>query len=222
MTGEKIDRKRMKIVNGSKIWITGFIQFQYGNSGPLNEKVSAIRGALNKLRALGLFEEAIREGLVTLLDAPEGFETLREGSDGSETHKDKNKDKDMDKDKDIIKYNTSPNGFSDFDFEIADKFILRAQSHFKTVKADREKFTQSIHQLRTLDGLPEDKIRKILDHLQCRPAVGKKFCWFDQIGTPEKLRLKTKDGQFRIWEKVLQEISERPRTEKEIIAGGLS
>lgn len=109
---------------------------------------------------------------------------------------------------------------SDFDFEIADKFIERAIANFKSVKPDRDIFAHSVRLLRS-DGLTEETIRKITKHLNVRPDIPKnKFCWFDQIGTPEKLRHKTKDGQFKIWEKVLQEIKYKPQTMAEIIAEG--
>jgi hypothetical protein len=110
---------------------------------------------------------------------------------------------------------------SDFDLEIAGVFKNRASKHFKTVTADLPLFAKSVMQMRTLDKISETDIRKIAGYLAERPGTPKgKFCWFDQIGTPSKLREKTKDGQFRIWEKILQEIKARPKSERELIEGG--
>jgi uncharacterized protein YdaU (DUF1376 family) len=124
-----------------------------------------------------------------------------------------NEDVNENKDKDKIKP-------SDFDFEIADKFICRAKANFKSVNPDRDKFAHSVRLLRS-DGLTEETILKITEYLKTRPDIPKdKFCWFDQIGTPEKLRHKTRDGQFRIWEKVLHEIKSKPQTMAELIEEG--
>ena len=126
---------------------------------------------------------------------------------------DENENEDVNENKD----KTTP---SDFDFEIADLFILRAKENFKTVKPDRLEFAHSVRLLRS-DGLTEETIRKIADHLKKRPDIShEKFCWFSQIGTPGKLRKRTKDGQFLIWEKVLHEIKSKPQTMAELIEEG--
>jgi hypothetical protein len=57
----------MYIPNKSKIWITGFISFQYekGTSG-VNAGIPAIKGALNRLRDEGIYDYAIKEGFLRI------------------------------------------------------------------------------------------------------------------------------------------------------------
>src|ERR1035438_2026510 len=67
-TGKTIERNRvMYIPNKSKIWITGFISFQYekGTSG-VNAAIPAIKGALNRLRDEGIYDYAIMEGFLRI------------------------------------------------------------------------------------------------------------------------------------------------------------
>ena len=56
LTGEAVKRNRiMLIANDTKLWLTGFISFQYekGTSG-VNAGIPAIKGALNRLRDEGI------------------------------------------------------------------------------------------------------------------------------------------------------------------------
>jgi hypothetical protein len=55
----------MQIANNTKLWLTGFISFQYekGTSG-VNAGIPAIKGALNRLRDENIYEYAIQEGFV--------------------------------------------------------------------------------------------------------------------------------------------------------------
>src|SRR5664280_1065559 len=67
-TGKTIERNRvMYIPNKSKIWITGFISFQYekGTSG-VNAGIPAIKGALNRLRDEDIYDYAIKEGFLRI------------------------------------------------------------------------------------------------------------------------------------------------------------
>ena len=66
--GKTVVRNRvMYIPNKSKIWITGFISFQYekGTSG-VNAAIPAIKGALNRLRDEGIYDYALKEGFVRI------------------------------------------------------------------------------------------------------------------------------------------------------------
>jgi|ERR1035437_4183341 hypothetical protein len=68
LTGEPVKRNRvMRIANGKKLWLTGFISFQYekGRSG-VNAVIPAIKGALNRLRDENLYDFAIKEGFVRI------------------------------------------------------------------------------------------------------------------------------------------------------------
>ena len=63
---EPVKRNRvMPIANGSKLWLTGFISFQYekGRNG-VNAVIPAIKGALNRLREKNIYDFAIEEGFV--------------------------------------------------------------------------------------------------------------------------------------------------------------
>jgi len=73
-TGKTIERNRvMYIPNKSKIWITGFISFQYekGTSG-VNAGIPAIKGALNRLRDEDIYDYAIKEGFLRIKGECEG------------------------------------------------------------------------------------------------------------------------------------------------------
>src|ERR1035437_3731121 len=79
-TGKTIERNRvMYIPNKSKIWMTGFISFQYekGTSG-VNAGIPAIKGALNRLRDEDLYDYAIKEGFLRIKGECEG-KTLKSG-----------------------------------------------------------------------------------------------------------------------------------------------
>jgi hypothetical protein len=68
LTGEPVKRNRvMLIADSTKLWLTGFICFQYekGTSG-VNAGIPAIKGALNRLRDKDIYEYAIKEGFVRI------------------------------------------------------------------------------------------------------------------------------------------------------------
>jgi hypothetical protein len=68
LTGEPVKRNRvMLIANSTKLWLTGFICFQYekGTTG-VNAGIPAIKGALNRLRDEDIYEYAIKEGFVRI------------------------------------------------------------------------------------------------------------------------------------------------------------
>jgi hypothetical protein len=120
-TGKTIERNRvMYIPNKSKIWITGFISFQYekGTSG-VNAGIPAIKGALNRLKDEDIYDYAIKEGFVRIkgecesktLNNEESAETISsdlidscdnnsKGCRGSA----RDKDKDKDQDQEVLKF----------------------------------------------------------------------------------------------------------------------
>src|ERR1035437_4036690 len=68
LTGEPVKRNRvMLIADSSKLWLTGFISFQYekGTTG-VNAGIPAIKGALNRLRDENIYDYAIKEGFVRI------------------------------------------------------------------------------------------------------------------------------------------------------------
>ena len=85
-TGKTIERNRvMYIPNKSKIWITGFISFQYekGTSG-VNAAIPAIKGALNRLRDEEIYDYAIKEGFLRIKGEGERKTLNNEESEGKE------------------------------------------------------------------------------------------------------------------------------------------
>jgi hypothetical protein len=110
-TGKIVERNRvMYIPNKSKIWMTGFISFQYekGTSG-VNAGIPAIKGALNRLRDEDIYDYAIKEGFLRIKGECEGktlnseeradlidsSEINSKGCRGSARDKDKDKDQDQ-------------------------------------------------------------------------------------------------------------------------------
>lgn len=65
--GCKISRDRIKMINKSTIWLTGFVRFQYENKEFLiNPAVPAIKSALTILNGYGILQEALDKGYITL------------------------------------------------------------------------------------------------------------------------------------------------------------
>jgi hypothetical protein len=120
LTGEPEARKRIiQIANNTKLWLTGFISFQYekGTSG-VNAGIPAIKGALNRLRDENIYEYALKEGFVRVkgesgnanknenlpinnindinsFDHISDSENYSKGCRGSARDKDKDKDQDQ-------------------------------------------------------------------------------------------------------------------------------
>jgi len=85
-TGKTVERNRvMYIPNKSKIWMTGFISFQYekGTSG-VNAGIPAIKGALNRLRDEDIYDYAIKEGFLRIKGESESKTLNSEESEGKE------------------------------------------------------------------------------------------------------------------------------------------
>ena len=120
-TGKTIVRNRvMHIPNKSKLWITGFISFQYekGRSG-VNAGIPAIKGALNRLRDEDIYDYAIKEGFLRIkgecegktLNSEESAETISSDLiDSSENNSKgcrgsaRDKDKDKDQDQEVLEF----------------------------------------------------------------------------------------------------------------------
>jgi hypothetical protein len=86
LTGEPMKRNRvMLIASDTKLWLTGFICFQYekGTSG-VNAGIPAIKGALNRLRDECIYDYAIREGFVRIKGESESKTINKEESAGKE------------------------------------------------------------------------------------------------------------------------------------------
>ena len=131
LTGEPVKRNRvMLIANDTKLWLTGFICFQYekGLSG-VNAGIPAIKGALNRLRDEDIYDYAIKEGFVrikgdcegrTIISTESGKENISSDVniipissdliDSSENNSKgcrgsaRDKDKDKDQDQEVLKF----------------------------------------------------------------------------------------------------------------------
>jgi hypothetical protein len=85
ITGEKILKERILIINEKFIWLTQFIQFEYeGKDKKINWKVPAIKSAFVLLEGLGTLTKGIEKGFITL-NYPLEI--------GWQTYRDKDKDK---------------------------------------------------------------------------------------------------------------------------------
>ena len=109
-TGKTVERNRvMYIPNKSKIWMTGFISFQYekGTSG-VNAGIPAIKGALNRLRDEGIYDYAIKEGFLRIkgecesktLNKEESTDLIVSSDNYSKGCRGSARDKDKDKNQD--------------------------------------------------------------------------------------------------------------------------
>lgn len=80
MTGSKIQRERIKIIKSDFLWITGFIQFQYEKKdGTVNWEMAPVRTALIGLQRVGVLDEGLSKGYLTLTKPFEkGWQTLKE------------------------------------------------------------------------------------------------------------------------------------------------
>src|ERR1035437_1296850 len=68
LTGDPITRNRvMLIANNTKLWLTGFISFQYekGTNG-VNASIPAIKGALNRIKDENIFNYAIENDFLRI------------------------------------------------------------------------------------------------------------------------------------------------------------
>lgn len=85
-TGEKITKERVKIVDNKWLWLTGFIQFQYGNKEGVVRENNITKSATDILKSLSIYDEGINKGFLTL---EKGSGRVVKG-----TARDKDKDKD--------------------------------------------------------------------------------------------------------------------------------
>jgi hypothetical protein len=67
-TGDQLTRNRVMIIsNENKLWMTGFITFQYekGTNG-VNANIPAIKGVLNRIREEKIYEYAVENGFLRI------------------------------------------------------------------------------------------------------------------------------------------------------------
>jgi hypothetical protein len=86
-TGKVTLKERMRLLDKGYIWVTGFVQFQYkGKEGLVNPYAAPVKTALQILSGLGLLNDGLNKGYITLTEGlPEGYLTPKD--------KDKDKDK---------------------------------------------------------------------------------------------------------------------------------
>lgn len=112
ITGNKITKERLRIIDEKYLWITGFIQFQYENKAKkVSWEAAPVRTALIVLQGFSLLDEALLKGYITLTQPlHEGWQTP--------------KDKDKDRDKDSLNNANKKNGQSkDFKVQRESAFI---------------------------------------------------------------------------------------------------
>jgi hypothetical protein len=198
--------KQIHVLPDGKWFIKDFIEFQYRE---LREDCRPHKMVIEILHRYGIYDlwkeyakgiDRVREGY------DKGIEKLSIGYlKGIDTLKDKDKDKDKDKVKDKEKGKDISKGSNEkvwYDKQ-AEFWVERAKKHFKTVKIDKLKFSEDLQKLHVIDGLSKDQILLIQNSLAVRPD-GDGFCWFDQIGTPGKLRERSKRADNRkYWDLIL-------------------
>jgi hypothetical protein len=96
LTGDSITVKRIIFIcNNTKLWLTGFISFQYekGKSG-VNPNIPAIIGVLNRLKENEIYELALKEGFLRIQNSVKKETTtiIPKGSQPLPTDKDKDND----------------------------------------------------------------------------------------------------------------------------------
>lgn len=73
LNGKPIARDRIKLISGTHLWITGFIQYQYENkAGLINAKSLVVKSALEILQSHNILSFAIEKGYVRTLEPLEG------------------------------------------------------------------------------------------------------------------------------------------------------
>ena len=78
LTGNPIIVTRIKLIcNNTKLWLTGFISFQYekGKSG-INPNIPAIIGVLNRLKENEIYDLAIKEGFLRIQNSSKTETTI--------------------------------------------------------------------------------------------------------------------------------------------------
>ncbi len=90
--------------------------------------------------------------------------------------------------------------------EQSDIWIERAKKYYPSVKRDKIKFAKDIEKLVKLDKLKIEEVILIQDYLTEKPDTDE-FHWFFQIGTPGKLRERSKNAdKIKYWELILKDI----------------
>ncbi len=98
--------------------------------------------------------------------------------------------------------------------EQADFWIDRAKKYFPSVERDRIKFAKDIEKLIKIDKLKIEEVILIQDYLAEKPDTNG-FNWFKQIGTPGKLRDRSKNAdKIKYWELILKDIFEEKEKSK--------
>lgn len=70
ISGEEIQRERVRVVEGKYIWMIGYMAFHWGNqSGKMSPNVRGVRSGLEILEKHNLLEEAISKGFVLLSES---------------------------------------------------------------------------------------------------------------------------------------------------------
>lgn len=85
LTGKPTYRERVRLIDNRKLWVTGYIGFQWGNSDGKIKIWGASKSGIDKLKDHGLYDEAIEKGFLVFENndkGSEGFETLSKQPEG--------------------------------------------------------------------------------------------------------------------------------------------
>ena len=78
INGSKTFKQRLQIVQNNKLWVTGFIQFQYQNKqGFINPFSGPVNSALKYLENVGIYEESVAKKYIKLAPGRDWRETGR-------------------------------------------------------------------------------------------------------------------------------------------------
>lgn len=112
------------------------------------------------------------------------------------------------------KENTFKEEIEPWYLEQADFWIDRANKYYPSVNRDRNKFAKDIEKLVKIDKLTIEEVVLIQDYLAEKPDTNG-FHWFNVIGTPGKLRERSKNAdKVKYWELILKDIlKEKEKTE---------
>lgn len=90
--------------------------------------------------------------------------------------------------------------------EQADFWIDRASKYYPSIKTDKTKFATDIEKLVKIDKITIEEVILIQNYLAEKPDTNG-FHWFFQIGTPGKLRERSKNAdKIKYWELILKDI----------------
>ena len=176
LSGNPITVKRvMLICNNTKLWLTGFISFQYekGKSG-VNPNIPAIIGVINRLKENDIYDMALTEGYIRIQNSSKKETTaiITKGSQPLATDKDKDND------------SSSSFNISLFESQLKKELISQyGQQDFEY--AVREAVKHNKNNLAYIEGICKKRKEKIAVNKSLEEAKQKKREQYKDL-TPEE------------------------------------